>query len=69
MKSTRRDLALAALFLPSAAATPQNPAAPQSPPAKEDLLESARGQLRANSKQLAAFPVALALEPSFQFKA
>ena len=64
MKSTRRDLALALLTPALAAAPPQNPPSP----AKEDLLEAARAQLRTNSQQLAAFSLDIALEPAFQFK-
>lgn len=63
MKTTRRDLVLAL-----AAASPVSAQAPAEP-AKEDLLESARTQIRGNSKQLAAFKIDIAAEPAFQFKA
>lgn len=68
MKTSRRDLAFA-LLAPAAAASasPQNQPAPL--PVKEDLLGAARGQVRANSKQLADFKLPIATEPSFQFKA
>lgn len=62
MKSTRRDLGLGLL---AAAAMP---AVPQDPP-KEDLNEAARAQIRANSKQLAAFKVDITVEPAVVFKA
>lgn len=61
---TRRDLGLA-LALPAAAAA-QNPPAE---PAKEDLLEAARNQIRNNSAALAKYKIDIALEPAFQFKA
>lgn len=62
MKSTRRDLALALL---TASAVP----APAQGPVTEDLNEAARAQIRANSKQLAAFKIDIAVEPAVVFKA
>jgi len=63
---TRRDLAGAILFAPAAALSPASAAAAQ-PPAPD--LDQARQAVRRNSQLLSSFQIAMAVEPSFQFKA
>ena len=66
MKLTRRKLA-ATLVSATALSAQQTPPAP--PAAADDLLQTARDRLKANTAALAAVPVPMATEPAFQFKA
>jgi hypothetical protein len=60
---TRRNLAAVAAV--AAAAPAQPPAAP----AKEDLNANAKAQIRNTAAALDKFPLPMAQEPAFQFKA
>ena len=65
MKITRRQLG-AALLAPAALAAQAPPAVPSTP---EEELAATREQNRRNSEALDKFPVPMATEPAFQFKA
>lgn len=60
---TRRDLA----SLPALALSAQ--AQPPAAPVKEDLNASAKAQIRNAAAALEKFPLPMAQEPAFQFKA
>ncbi len=63
---TRRQLAAAAVATAAGLAqTP--PSTPSDSP--EALLQSAREQVKRNSEALGKFPLPMATEPAFQFKA
>jgi hypothetical protein len=57
---TRRSLGLAIVAMPAAAMAQQPPA--------EDLLASAREQVKGLSEELRNFKVPIATEPSFAFR-
>jgi hypothetical protein len=65
MKITRRKLAVGAIA--SAAALAQTP--PPAPDGEEELTKAAREQVRRNAGTLSKFPLSMATEPAFQFKA
>ena len=60
---TRRNLAAVAAV--SAAASAQQ----TTPPAREDLNANAKAQIRNTAAALDKFPLPMAQEPAFQFKA
>lgn len=61
---TRRNLAALAAVSAAASAPAQ-----QTPPAKEDLNANAKAQIRNTAAALDKFPLPMAQEPAFQFKA
>jgi hypothetical protein len=65
---TRRQLAiLATAALAAVKASAQAPA--QTPPPTADYYQAALESHKRNSATLAQFPVAMSVEPAFQFKA
>jgi hypothetical protein len=58
--TTRRDIARALIAIPAAAMAQQ--------PAPDDLLASAREQMKHASQELRNFKVPIATEPSFAFR-
>jgi hypothetical protein len=67
MKLTRRQLMVAAGSAASVSALAQSPQAPPQAPA--DAAKEAGDNLRRNADALATFPLPMAVEPAFQFKA
>src|SRR4051812_32294369 len=68
MKLTRRQLATVLASATVAGAQQKQPA-PAPPAPSDDLLETARVRMRANTAALATLTVPMAVEPAFQFKA
>jgi hypothetical protein len=68
MKITRRELA-AAVLAPSALLAQTPPQPPPIPSSPEEELAAVKDQNRRYSEALDKFPLPMAAEPAFQFKA